>query len=98
MAHEYLLGVILAPRISEKSTLIADKYAQYTFRVAMEANKAQIKQAVEMLFEVEVDRVQVLRVKGKTKRFGKTPGRRRDWKKAYVCLKSGQEIQFVQEP
>ena len=92
---ERLLQVILAPQISEKSTRIADKNEQVVFRVASDANKHEIKAAVEMLFKVQVDRVQVAVIKGKEKRFGRMMGRRSNWKKAFVCLKPGQEIDFV---
>lgn len=94
-SEERLLQVILAPLISEKSTRVADKHEQVIFRVATDASKPEIKAAVELLFKVEVDTVQVLNVKGKEKRFGRMMGRRSDWKKAFVCLKPGQEIQFV---
>ena len=92
---ERLLQVILAPQISEKSTRIADKNEQVVFRVASDANKHEIKAAVEMLFKVQVDSVQVAVIKGKEKRFGRMMGRRSNWKKAFVCLKPGQEIDFV---
>ena len=94
-SDERLLQVILAPQISEKATRIADKNEQVVFRVASDANKHEIKAAVEMLFKVQVDSVQVAVVKGKEKRFGRMMGRRSDWKKAFVCLKPGQEIDFV---
>ncbi|WP_298218657.1 50S ribosomal protein L23 [Halothiobacillus sp.] len=94
-SEERLLQVILAPLISEKSTRVADKHEQVIFRVTTDATKPEIKAAVELLFKVEVDTVQVLNVKGKEKRFGRMMGRRSDWKKAFVCLKPGQEIQFV---
>lgn len=92
---ERLLQVLLAPQISEKSTYVADKQDQVIFKVARDATKPEIKAAVEMLFKVEVQSVQVLNVKGKTKRFGRFIGRRDHWKKAYVCLKPGQEIDFT---
>ena len=92
---ERLLQVLLAPQISEKSTYVADKHDQVIFKVARDATKPEIKAAVEMLFKVEVQSVQVLNVKGKTKRFGRFIGRRDHWKKAYVCLKPGQEIDFT---
>ncbi len=94
-SEERLLQVILAPLISEKSTRVAAKHEQVVFRVTTDATKPEIKAAVELLFKVEVDTVQVLNVKGKEKRFGRMMGRRSDWKKAFVCLKPGQEIQFV---
>ncbi len=92
---ERLLQVLLAPQISEKSTYVADKHDQVIFKVARDATKPEIKAAVELLFKVEVQSVQVLNVKGKTKRFGRFIGRRDHWKKAYVCLKPGQEIDFT---
>ena len=93
--QERLLQVLLAPVVSEKSTYVADKYEQVIFRVASNASKPEIKAAVELLFKVEVDSVQVSNVKGKQKRFGSNMGRRRNWKKAYICLKPGQEINFA---
>ncbi|WP_353798690.1 50S ribosomal protein L23 [Thauera sp.] len=95
MSQERLLQVLLAPQISEKATFVADKNEQVVFKVAADATKPEVKAAVEALFKVEVESVQVLNVKGKTKRFGKTMGRRKDWKKAFVCLKPGQEINFA---
>ena len=89
-----LMQVLLAPVISEKSTFVADKHNQVAFRVARDATKPEIKAAVELLFKVEVESVQVANVRGKQKRFGKLTGRRKNWKKAYVCLKPGQEINF----
>ena len=90
-----LYQVILAPIVSEKGTFVADKFEQVAFRVASTATKPEIKAAVELLFKVQVDSVQVLNVKGKQKRFGRFNGRRKDWKKAYVCLKPGQQIEFA---
>ncbi len=90
-----LLQVILAPQVSEKSTYVADKHEQVIFRVAADATKPEVKAAVELLFKVAVDSVQIANVKGKQKRFGRFMGRRSDWKKAFVCLKPGQEINFV---
>lgn len=95
MNEERLFQVILAPVISEKATQIADKNEQVVFRVAPDATKPEIKAAVELLFKVQVDDVKVANVKGKVKRFGRFFGRRANWKKAYVCLKPGQEINFV---
>lgn len=92
---ERLMQVILAPVISEKSTFIADKHEQVAFKVVPDATKPEIKQAVELMFNVKVDTVQVVNVKGKQKRFGRFIGRRKDWKKAYVSLQSGQEINFA---
>ncbi|MGE5027091.1 MAG: 50S ribosomal protein L23 [Betaproteobacteria bacterium] len=93
--QERLMQIILAPQISEKSTHIADKHEQVAFKVVSDATKPEVKAAVELLFKVQVDSVQILNVKGKVKRFGRTIGRRKDWKKAYVCLKPGQEITFA---
>lgn len=95
MNTERLYQVILAPVISEKATYVADKHNQVVFRVAPNATKPEIKAAVEMLFKVQVDDVKVANVRGKVKRFGRFLGRRANWKKAYVCLKPGQEINFV---
>jgi len=95
MNQERLMQVLLAPLISEKSTYVADKYEQVIFRVAPDATKPEIKGAVELLFKVSVESVQVTNVKGKHKKFGRMMGRRKNWKKAYVCLKPGQEINFV---
>ncbi len=94
---ERLMSVLLAPVISEKGTFIADKHEQVIFRIAPNATKPEVKAAVEMMFKVQVDRVQISNVHGKKKRFGTHMGRRRNWKKAYVCLKAGQEINFAQE-
>jgi large subunit ribosomal protein L23 len=95
MKEERLLQVILAPVISEKATMLADKREQVIFRVATTATKPEIKAAVELLFKVQVKDVKVANVKGKSKRFGRFNGRRSDWKKAYVCLKPGQELNFA---
>lgn len=92
---EQLMQVVLAPVVSEKSTRVADKNRQYVFRVADAATKPQIKAAVELLFKTKVDSVTVARVKGKEKRFGRFMGRRNNWKKAYVRLAEGQEINFA---
>jgi large subunit ribosomal protein L23 len=92
---EQLMNVVLAPVVSEKSTRVADKNRQYVFRVADAATKPQIKAAVELMFKTKVDSVTVSRVKGKQKRFGRFMGRRNNWKKAYVRLADGQEINFA---
>ncbi|MCL7420247.1 MAG: 50S ribosomal protein L23 [Methylobacter sp.] len=89
-----LAGVLQAPVISEKSTIAAEKNKRFVFKVQKVATKKQVKNAVEMMFNVEVDSVQVLNVKGKQKRFGRSLGQRSDWKKAYVKLKSGHDIDF----
>lgn len=95
MREERLLTVILAPHVSEKSTMTAETANTVVFKVATTATKAQIKAAVEKLFEVEVDSVRTVNVKGKTKRTGMRFGKRSDWKKAYVTLKEGADIDFV---
>jgi large subunit ribosomal protein L23 len=92
---EQLMSVLLAPVVSEKSTRVADKDRQYVFRVADRATKPEIKAAVELMFKTKVDSVTVSRVKGKQKRFGRFMGRRSNWKKAYVRLAAGQEINFA---
>lgn len=94
MNEERLLKVLLSPLISEKSSTVADANRQYAFRVVTDATKKEIAAAVESLFKVEVERVQVLNVSGKRKRFGKIFGRRSDWRKAYVRLKEGHDIDF----
>jgi large subunit ribosomal protein L23 len=96
MNQERLMQVLLAPQISEKATYVADKHEQVVFRVATDATKPEIKAAVELLFKVEVEGVQVSNVKGKVKRFKGATGRRKGWKKAFVSLKPGQEINFVE--
>ena len=90
-----LMNVLLAPIVSEKSTMLAERGRQYVFRVADDASKPEIKAAVELLFKTKVDSVTVSNVKGKAKRFGRFNGRRRNWKKAFVCLAPGQEINFA---
>ena len=94
-SQERLMQVLRAPQISEKATGVADKHNQIIFRVAMDATKPEIKAAVEMMFKVQVNSVNVSCVKGKVKRSGRVMGRRNDWKKAYVCLAAGQEINFA---
>tara|TARA_A100001011_G_scaffold376370_1_gene438886 strand:+ start:816 stop:1115 length:300 start_codon:yes stop_codon:yes gene_type:complete len=89
-----LYNILLSPVISEKSTLVGENHNQTIFKVHRDANKSQIKSAVELLFKVKVDSVQVLNSKGKKKRYGKTVGRRDHSKKAYICLADGEEINF----
>lgn len=96
MNPERLMQVLVAPIVSEKSTMMADKNNQIAFRVLQDATKPEIKAAVELLFKVEVESVQVLNQAGKQKRFGRFTGRRRNVRKAYVCLKPGQEINFAE--
>jgi len=93
---ERLAQILLAPVISEKSTFIADKHEQVIFRVVSDATKPEIKAAVELMFKAQVESGQVANVHGKEKRFGRFVGRRSSWKKAYVCLKAGQEISFAE--
>ena len=95
IGDERLFHVILAPHISEKGTRVADKHRQIVFEVRRDATKPLIRQAVEKLFNVRVETVTAANVKGKAKRSGKTAGRRSDWKKAYVRLKPGQDIDFL---
>ncbi len=95
MNQQRLMQVLLAPQISEKATYVADKNEQVIFRVVSDATKPEVKAAVELLFKVSVESVQIANVKGKQKRFGRNMGARKNWKKAYVSLKPGQEINFV---
>lgn len=90
-----LMNLVLAPVVSEKSTRVADKDRQYVFRVLDGATKPEIRAAVELLFKTKVESVTVANVKGKARRFGRFAGRRRNWKKAYVRLAAGQEINFA---
>jgi len=92
MNQEKIYTTILAPRISEKAAIVAQNNNQYVFKVARNANKKEIKEAVESLFEVSVDKVCTSITKGKSKRFGKFMGTRKNWKKAYVTLSSGSTI------
>ena len=92
-----LMQVLVAPIVSEKATLIADKSNAVTFKVLQDASKPEIKAAVELMFKVEVKGVSVVNTKGKTKRFGKTVGRRDNVRKAYVTLKAGQELNLSGE-
>lgn len=98
--EERLMTILLAPVVSEKATQIADRHNQVIFRVRPDATKKDVKAAVEFVWKdkkVEVESVQIVNVHGKPKRFGAYSGRRRSWKKAYVCLKPGHEINFAQE-
>lgn len=94
MNSERLMKVLLSPVISEKATIAAEVSAQYAFRVAPDATKREIGRAVELMFNVKVDRVQVLNVKGKSKRFAQRLGTRPSWRKAYVRLQPGHDIDF----
>jgi large subunit ribosomal protein L23 len=93
---ERLYQVLLAPQVSEKATMLAEKNNQVVFVVAPDATKPEIKAAVEMLFKVRVNSVQVANAKGKIKRVGRTMGRRSDVRKAFVSLEPGQEINFAE--
>jgi large subunit ribosomal protein L23 len=97
MNQERLMKILLSPIVSEKSTQMGEQNNQVAFRVLQDATKPEIKAAVELMFKVQVDTVRVLNQKGKAKRYGKTSGRRRDTRKAYVSLAQGQEINFVGE-
>jgi large subunit ribosomal protein L23 len=97
MNQERLYNVLVAPVVSEKSTMIADKHEQIAFRVRQDATKQEVKAAVELLFKVEVEKVSILNQKGKRKKFGRFTGQRANLRKAYVSLKPGQEINFQQE-
>jgi large subunit ribosomal protein L23 len=92
---ERLMSVVLGPHLSEKSAAAADRDKQVVFRVRRDSTKDEIRRAVELLFDVKVAAVQVVNVQGKAKRFGRTPGRRQDWKKAYVSLAEGSDINFM---
>ncbi len=94
--QERLMQVLLAPQISEKATMLADKANQVVFVVTPDATKPEIKAAVELLFKVQVSAVQVANAKGKAKRFGRTMGRRSSVRKAFVSLMPGQEINFAE--
>jgi large subunit ribosomal protein L23 len=95
MNKDRLYKVLLAPRVTEKSTRVGETGNQYVFRVVKDANKADVRDAVEMLFEVSVESVRIVNVKGKTKSFRMRPGKRSDWKKAYVRVQEGQVIDFL---
>jgi len=95
MSKERLMKVLLSPVVSEKSALVADKANQFAFKVVTDATKPEIAQAVELLFDVKVRDVRTVNVKGKQKRFGAVLGRRNNWKKAYVRLQDGHDIDFA---
>jgi large subunit ribosomal protein L23 len=94
MNREQLMGVLIAPHVTEKTSLVMQNHNQYTFRVRRDATKTDIKKAVELMFEVKVAAVQVVNEPGKTRRFGRHAGRTQDWKKAYVSLAEGQSIDY----
>jgi large subunit ribosomal protein L23 len=93
-SKDRLAGVVIAPHVSEKAARIANEGNQYVFRVRRDATKPEIRAAVEYMFEVKVDAVHVVNQPGKQKRFGRSTGRRSDWKKAYVRLVEGQQIEL----
>jgi len=94
MNREQLMSVLIAPHVTEKTSLAMQNHNQYTFRVRRDATKTDIKKAVELMFEVKVSGVQVVNEPGKTRRFGRHAGRTQDWKKAYVSLAAGQSIDY----
>ena len=94
MNREQLMSVLIAPHVTEKTSLAMQNHNQYTFRVRREATKADVKKAVELMFDVKVAGVQVVNEPGKSRRFGKMIGRTQDWKKAYVSLAQGQSIDY----
>jgi large subunit ribosomal protein L23 len=96
-SEERLLKVLVAPVVSEKATFVAEKHEQVVFLVTPDATKPEIKAAVEMLFKVQVESVQVANRAGKVKRSGRFTGRRNHTRRAFVCLKPGQEINFSEE-
>jgi large subunit ribosomal protein L23 len=95
LSTEKLMSVLIGPHLSEKSSGLAERLKQFVFKVRRDADKSDIKRAVELMFEVKVTAVQVVNCMGKAKRFGRSPGRRQDWKKAYVTLAEGQDIDFL---
>ena len=95
MNQERIYQVLLGPHVSEKATLVAETNRQFVFKVRLDANKLEIKKAVEKLFNVQVAFVNTTVVKGKNKRFGRSLGRRSDFKKAYVALKDGFDLDFT---
>ncbi len=94
MNQARLMKILLAPHISEKALRVADNNRQFVFKVSPDASKLEVKEAVEFLFEVQVDKVQIVNVKGKRKTFGRIQGKRSGWKKAYVGLQQGYDINF----
>jgi large subunit ribosomal protein L23 len=95
LSTEKLMSVLIGPHLSEKSSGLAERLKQFVFKVRRDADKSDIKRAVELMFDVNVTAVQVVNCMGKAKRFGRSPGRRQDWKKAYVTLAEGQDIEFL---
>lgn len=95
MNQERLMKVLMAPIVSEKTARLSDANRQFAFRVVRDATKPEVKQAVELMFDVKVDSVQIANVRGKVKAHGRSVGRRSDWKKAYVTLTEGHDIDFM---
>ncbi len=95
MNQERLMKILLAPIVSEKTTRLADANRQFAFKVLPGATKPEVRKAVELMFDVKVDNVQLCNVRGKIKRYGTSVGRRADWKKAYVTLAEGHDIDFM---
>jgi large subunit ribosomal protein L23 len=94
MSRERLMSVLVAPHVTEKTSLALQDRNQYAFRVRRDATRGEVRQAVELMFSVKVERVNVVNEPGKTRRFGRTSGRTQDWKKAYVRLADGQSIDY----
>ena len=95
MNQERIMKVLIAPIVSEKSTRLADEHRQFVFKVVTDASKPDVRKAVELMFDVKVEAVQIANVRGKTKRFGQSLGKRSDWKKAFVTLAEGHDINFM---
>jgi len=95
MNQDRLMKVLFSPVVSEKSTRVADAHRQFVFKVDKTASKPEVRKAVELMFDVKVDNVQVSNMRGKIKRHGKSSGKRSDWKKAYVTLAEGHDIDFM---
>jgi large subunit ribosomal protein L23 len=95
ISEERLYQILVAPIVSEKSTIAAEQSSQYVFSVLPDATRVEVRAAIEKVFDVEVESVKILNVKGKIKRFSGSVGRRNNWKKAYIRLKSGSDIDFA---
>lgn len=95
MSKNRLYNVLLAPRVTEKTARLSASSNQYVFEVSSDANKNDVREAIELLFEVKVEAVRIVNVKGKTKSYRLRPGRRSDWKKAYVRVQEGQVIDVL---
>jgi large subunit ribosomal protein L23 len=95
MNQERLMKILLSPIVSEKTTRLAEASRQFAFKVLPGATKPEVRKAVELMFDVKVDNVQISNVRGKVKRQGQTVGRRADWKKAYVTLAEGHDIELM---